>query len=335
MSIVLTITIIFLIFSKKEDFIMIAVGIDVGGTSIKGATINEKGVVLDRFTMKTDKHAAPEIVIGELCELVNKTLQEHHYEDKISGIGIGIPGTFNKETGVIVNTPNLPLWNGFNLKSFMEERCHLYVKIVNDADAAAFAEAKFGVAKDYEFVLMITLGTGVGGGIVINKNLCNGNLGMGAELGHMVIEMDGRECGCGRKGCFEAYASATALNKLTKEAMDADPNSLLHKVAEENGGIDATVAFKAEKLGDASAKEVVAKYVKYLSEGLMNYCNILRPNVIVLSGGVANEGENLLSRVRAYMEEHHYGMKNAPKAEIKQATLGYDAGKIGAAALYL
>lgn len=314
---------------------MIAVGIDVGGTSIKGATINEKGEVLDRFSMRTDKTAAPEVVIGELCELVNQTLKEHQYKDKVVGIGIGIPGTFNKETGVIVNTPNLPLWNGFHLKVFMEERCHLFVKMVNDADAAALAEAKFGVAKDYEYVLMITLGTGVGGGIVINKNLYNGNLGMGAELGHMVIEMDGRECGCGRKGCFEAYASATALNKLTKEAMDKNPKSLLFEVAEANGGIDATVAFKAEKLGDETAKLVVEKYVKYLSEGLLNYCNILRPNVIVLSGGVANEGENLLGRVRKYMKEHHYGMKNAPIAEIKQATLGYDAGKIGAAALYL
>ncbi len=314
---------------------MIAVGIDVGGTSIKGATINDKGIILDRFSMCTDKNARPEIVISELCDLVNKTLSEHHYEDKVVGIGIGIPGTFNKETGVIVNTPNLPLWNDFHLKEFMEERCKLYVKIVNDADAAALAEAKFGVAKDYNFVLMITLGTGVGGGIVINKNLYNGNLGMGAELGHMVIELDGRECGCGRKGCFEAYASATALNKLTKEAMDANPKSLLHKVCEDNGGIDATVAFNAEKMGDPIAKEVVDNYVKYLSEGLLNYCNILRPNVIVLSGGVANEGENLLSRVRQYMKEHHYGMKNAPEVEIKQASLGYDAGKIGAAALYL
>ena len=314
---------------------MIAVGIDVGGTSIKGATINDKGIILDRFSMRTDKNAAPEVVIGELCDLVNKTLSEHHYEDKVVGIGIGIPGTFNKETGVIVNTPNLPLWNDFHLKEFMEERCKLYVKIVNDADAAALAEAKFGVAKDYNFVLMITLGTGVGGGIVINKNLYNGNLGMGAELGHMVIELDGRECGCGRKGCFEAYASATALNKLTKEATDANPKSLLHKVCEDNGGIDATVAFNAEKMGDPIAKEVVDNYVKYLSEGLLNYCNILRPNVIVLSGGVANEGENLLSRVRQYMKEHHYGMKNAPEVEIKQASLGYDAGKIGAAALYL
>lgn len=314
---------------------MIAIGIDVGGTSIKGATINEKGEVLDRFSMRTDKTLPPEEIIGQLCELVNQTLKEHTYNDKVVGIGIGIPGTFNNETGVIVNCPNLPTWANFNLKSFMEERTKLYVKIVNDADAAALAEAKFGVGKDYNYLLMITLGTGVGGGIVINKNLYNGNLGMGAELGHMVIELDGKECGCGRKGCFEAYASATALNRDTKAAMELHPDSLLHEVVKELGGLDARVPFVAEARGDKVAKELVENYVKYLSEGLLNYCNILRPQIIVLSGGVANEGENLLGRVRSYMALHHYGMKKAPVAEIKQATLGYDAGKIGAAALYL
>ena len=313
---------------------MVAVGIDVGGTSIKGATIRDNGEVLDRFSMPMDKAASPEEVIGKLCELVNETLANNKYDDKVVGIGIGIPGMFNKETGVIVSCPNLPTWTGFNLKDFIEARCHLYVKMVNDADAAALAEAKFGVGKDFNYVLMITLGTGVGGGIVINKNLYNGNLGMGGELGHMVIELDGKQCGCGRKGCFEAYASATALIRDTKIAMEAHPESLLHKVSEELGCLDARVAFLAESKGDKVAAEVVRNYVKYLSEGLLNYCNILRPNIIVLSGGVANEGENLLGRVREYIKLHNYGMKKAPEVEIRKATLGYDAGKIGAAALY-
>lgn len=314
---------------------MIAVGIDVGGTSIKGATIKDNGEILDRFSMPMDKFASPEETLGKLADLVNETLSSHKYDDKVVGIGIGIPGTFNKETGVIVNCPNLPTWADFNLKQFMEAKCHLFVKMVNDADAAALAEAKFGVGKDFNYVLMITLGTGVGGGIVINKNLYNGNLGMGAELGHMVIELDGKECGCGRKGCFEAYASATALNRDTKEAMEKHPESLLHEVVKELGGLDARVPFIAESRGDKIAAEVVKNYIKYLSEGLLNYCNILRPNIIVLSGGVANEGENLLGRVREYMKEHNYGMKRAPSVEIRQASLGYDAGKIGAAALYL
>ena len=314
---------------------MIAVGIDVGGTSIKGATINEKGEILHRFSMPMDKDTAPEVTIGKLCDLVNKTLKENEYKEKICGIGIGIPGTFNKETGIIVNCPNIPTWAGFNLKQFMEDKCHLYVKMVNDADAAALGEAKFGSAKDSNYMLMITLGTGVGGGIVINKNLYNGNLGMGAEMGHMVIVTGGRKCGCGRQGCFEAYASATALIKQTIKAMDEHPESLMHKFAKQLGIVDARVAFMAEKEGDKAANEVVDEYVMYLSEGLLNYCNIFRPNIIVLSGGVANEGENLLDRVRTYLKLHNYGMKSAPEVEIKQASLGYDAGKIGAAALFL
>lgn len=313
---------------------MIAVGIDVGGTSIKGATIKDNGEIFHRFSMPMDKNASPEETIGKLCDLVNETIETNDYQDKVVGIGIGIPGTFNKETGVIVNCPNLPTWASFDLKHFMEGRTHLYVKMVNDADAAALAEAKFGVGKDYNYLLMITLGTGVGGGIVINKNLYNGNLGMGAELGHMVIELDGKKCGCGRHGCFEAYASATALNRDSKEAMEKNPNSLMHEVVKELGGLDARVPFIAESRGDESAKEVVRNYIKYLSEGLLNYCNILRPNIIVLSGGVANEGENLLGRVREYMKLHNYGMKKAPSVELRQASLGYDAGKIGAAALY-
>ena len=312
---------------------MIAVGIDVGGTSIKGATIKDNGEILHRFSMPMDKLASPETTIGKLCDLVNETLL-NKYDDKVAGIGIGVPGMFNKETGVIVSCPNLPTWAGFNLKEFIQNRCHLYVKMVNDADAAALAEAKFGVGKEYNYVLMITLGTGVGGGIVINKNLYNGNLGMGGELGHMVIEIDGKQCGCGRKGCFEAYGSATALIRDTKEAMEKHPDSLLHEVSKELSIIDARVPFIAEGRGDKVAKEIIDNYVKYLSEGLLNYCNILRPNIIVLSGGVANEGENLLGRVRQYIKDHNYGMKNAPEVVIKQATLGYDAGKIGAAALY-
>ena len=312
---------------------MLAIGIDVGGTSIKGAVIRNNGEVLDRFSMPTDKKASPEEVIGQLCDLVNQTLSEHSYEEKIVGIGIGIPGTFNNETGVIVNTPNLPTWVGFNLKQFMEARTHLYVKIVNDADAAALAEAKFGVGKEFNYVLMITLGTGVGGGIVLNKNLYNGSLGMGAELGHMVIELDGAQCGCGRKGCFEAYASATALIRQTKEAMETHPESLLHEEAEKLGIVDARVAFNAEKRGDKVAAEVVRNYVKYLSEGLLNYCNILRPQIIVLSGGVANEGDYLLDKVRDYIKSYHYGMSGSPVVEVKVASLGYDSGKIGAACL--
>ena len=313
---------------------MIAVGIDVGGTSIKGATIKSDGTVLDRFSMPVDKFAAPEVEVGKLCELVNDCLASHTYDEEIVGIGIGIPGSVDNNTGRIVRLTNLPTWNDFAIASFMQERCKLPVKMVNDADAAALGEAKLGRGKDVDYMLMFTLGTGVGGGIVINKEIYNGNKGMGAELGHITVEHNGRQCGCGRKGCLEAYASATALINETKKAMEAHPESKLNEVAKELGIIDARVAFRAEERGDEVAHKVVEEYIMWLGEGLISYCNIFRPNMIVLSGGVANEGENLLARVRKYLKDHSYGMPGSAPVEVEQGKLGYDSGKIGAAALY-
>lgn len=151
----------------------------------------------------------------------------------------------------------------------------------------------------------------------------------------MVIVLNGEPCGCGRRGCLETYASATGLVRDTKRAMEKYPASLLHQVEKELGGVDARNAFIAEARGDKAAKEVVDNYVMYLSEGLINFCNIFRPEVIILSGGVANEGENLFKRIRKYLEDHTYGMKGSPKVEVVPASLGYDSGKIGAASLVL
>ena len=181
---------------------------------------------------------------------------------------------------------------------------------------------------------MITLGTGVGGGIVFEKKLIDGNEGKGAQLGHNVMEVGGRLCGCGRQGCLEAYASATALIKETQKAMDEHPESAFHEVAKEIGKVDARVAFEAARRGDKEGVRLVSEYVMYLSEGLLDYCNIFRPEVFVLSGGVANEGDYLISRLDEYISSRGYGMKNSPKVVIKQAVLGYDSGKIGAACLF-
>ena len=312
---------------------MIAIGIDVGGTSIKGAFINEKGEILDRFSMKVSKSAHPEEELSKLCDLIKEGINK--LNKKIDGIGIGIPGILDMDEGIVISSPNLPTWNGFNIKEFFEKRLGIETIINNDANVAALGEAKFGSGSKYQNSLMITLGTGVGGGVVIDGKLYDGHKHQGGELGHMVIVLNGRECGCGRKGCLEAYASATGLVKSTKEAMEKYPNSLLHEIEKELGGIDARNAFIAESRGDKAGKEVVDNYIMYLSEGLINYCNIFRPEIIILSGGVANEGENLFSRVRKYLEEHTYGMKGSPKVEIAPAMLGYDSGKIGAACLVL
>ena len=205
---------------------------------------------------------------------------------------------------------------------------------MNDASAAALGEARFGSGKEFNYLVMFTLGTGVGGGIVFNKQLIDGNKSQGAQLGHSIIVLNGRKCNCGRRGCLEAYASATALSNQTRIMMRQYPNSLLHECAKKAGKINAKVAFMAARRGDEAGMKLVTEYVMYLSEGILNYCNIFRPDVVVLSGGVANEGDYLINRVRDYIERRDYGYKNSPKVVIKQAELGYDAGKIGAASLF-
>ncbi len=313
---------------------MIVLGIDVGGTSIKGAAIRDNGEVLGRLSVDMDRDATPEVTFGGLANLINEFLKENKYDEPISGIGMGIPGLINKKTGEVASSPNMPKWLNFNIKEFMEERTLLPVRIVNDASAAALGEARFGAGKQFNYLVMITLGTGVGGGIVFDKQLIDGNEGKGAQLGHGLVEVNGRLCGCGRKGCLEAYASATALIKQTKIAMEEHSESLLNEVASELGKVDARVAFIAAKNGDKEGQRLVNEYIFYLGEGLLNFCNMLRPEVIVLSGGVANEGEYLISRLENYISTRGYGMLNSPKVIIKQAELGYDSGKIGAACLF-
>ena len=314
---------------------MIAIGVDIGGTSIKGAFINEEGHILNRFSMKVDRDADPEGEVAKLCDLIVRDRDELNTNEEIKGIGIGIPGILDMDEGIIVSSPNLPTWDGFNIKAFMEKKLKYKVLINNDANVAALGEAKFGSGKNYKDLIMITLGTGVGGGVIINGKLFDGNKHQGAELGHMVIRMDGKPCGCGRRGCFEAYASASALIRDTKLMMKKHPISMLTEIEKELVGIDGRNAFLAAKRGDKYGQKLVDNYVKYLSEGLINYCNIFRPEAIILSGGIANEKEYLIDKVVEYLEKHTYGMKGSPKVEILNGQLGYDSGKIGAASLVL
>ncbi len=314
---------------------MIAIGIDIGGTSIKGAFVTDKGEILHRFSLKVSKDSPFEVEIKKLSDLINKEIKDNHLEGKIKGIGIGNPGIMDMDEGLIIESPNLPSWNNHNLKKEIEKHVGIPVKLNNDANVAALGEAKFGSGHKYKDLIMITLGTGVGGGVIINGKLFDGHLHQGAELGHMIIKMNGRECGCGRKGCFEAYASATALIKDTKAMMKRHPESLLTVIEKELNGVDARNAFMAAKRGDKYGKKLVNNYISYLGEGLLNYCNIFRPEAIILSGGVANEGEYLISRVKKYLAKHHYGMKGSPEVDIVISSLGYDSGKIGAACLVL
>ena len=313
---------------------MIAIGIDIGGTSIKGAAVDSYGKVYDVFSMPTDKNKTGQEEMHILADLVKKYIKEHQFNEPIKGVGLGIPGVIDSEHGVVGYSANLPLWENLNVKEILEKELGLPVRITNDANAAAYGEAKFGAGKDFPTVIMITLGTGVGGGIVLDGKLFEGNEGKGAELGHMTLVLNGRDCGCGRKGCFEQYASATGLIADATSFMRKHPDSIMNTVAKELGTVDARVPFIAERRGDRFAHEVVENYIMYLGEGLLNYCNIFRPNMIILSGGIANEGESFLARVNQYLLDHDFGYKRTPTVKLAVAKLGYDSGKIGAAALF-
>ena len=308
---------------------MIAIGVDIGGTSIKGAAITDKGEILDRFSLKMDRLAEPEVTYGKMCDEIERFLKDKSYKNKIAGIGLGVPGILDRANGIVKSSPNMPKWINFKITDFVQKRLNLPVKIVNDASSAALGEAKFGSGKNYQNIVMITLGTGVGGGIIIDGKLYDGLGGTGAQLGHSVIRYNGRQCGCGRRGCLEAYASATALIKQSNIQKVKHPESKLNQIRD----IEAKDVFELAREGDALAKKLVKEYITYLSEGLLNLCNEFRPDIILLSGGVANEGDYLVSRIEKYMKKHNYGYVNAPRVPVTLASLGYDSGKIGAATL--
>ena len=312
----------------------LAIGVDIGGTSIKGAAITDEGKVLEVFSMPVNKGDSQETTINELIKVINAYLNEHNYnKDNVLGIGLGVPGCIDSLNGVVTYSNNLQ-WYELPISKMIGEGTGLPVRITNDANAATLGEAKFGAGKKYKNLLMFTLGTGIGGGIIIDGKLYEGNMGKGAEMGHAVLVVDGEQCTCGRKGCFETYASATALIRETKKMMEEHKDSKLWDITNRLGKVDARAAFIAEREGDQCGHILVENYVKYLSQGLMNYFNIFRPEAVCLSGGVANEGDYLISRVVKYCEERNYGYKGTPKVEIITSELGYDSGKIGAASLF-
>ena len=209
------------------------------------------------------------------------------------------------------------------------------IKINNDANCAALGEQVFGAGKGYNDVVFVTLGTGVGGGFIINGKLFEGRECAGAEPGHMVIVTDGEKCNCGRKGCWEAYASVSALIRQTKAAMETDPSSLMHEEAAKEGKVSGLTSFLAAKRGDKTAQKVVDTYIKYIGEGLVNLANIFRPDVILLGGAISKERERLTVPLQKMMDEQSFGAKFNPRVEVKIASLKNDAGILGAAALLL
>lgn len=303
-------------------------GVDLGGTNIKAALVDAEGNILKESSVPTSLPRPAEAVcddIAALCAALADGVRVH-------GIGVGCPGTVD---GGVVRYSNNLNWHDFAMADYLQGKTGLPVRLANDANAAALGEALAGCAKGAESAVIVTLGTGVGGGVVLNGKLLTGYTGAASEPGHTVIcdTPNAPLCTCGRRGCFETYASATALIRMTRQAMDAHPESALHTVAA-NGTVNGRTAFDAAELGDAAAKQVVDDYIHYLAVGIANLINMFFPQVIGLSGGVANQGENLLRPLRAAVQPMIFGDKYAKKhTALTTCTLGYRAGVIGAALL--
>ena len=317
---------------------MYNIGIDLGGTNIAAGIVNENYEIIKKAStptnVSTDRCA--DDITADIAALCKKIVAEAGLTmDDIGSIGIATPGTANCETGEIIYANNLP-FSHYDMQGKLSAALGTTkrVYIENDANAAAKAESVAGVAKGSKYSVMITLGTGVGGGIVIDNKLYTGFNYAGAELGHIVIEVDGAPCTCGRNGCWEAYSSATALIRMTKEKIDECRATGRKSIMLDAPRVSGRLACDSMRAGDEAAKEVYDKYIKYLAAGLANIVNIFQPEVISLGGGVSGEGQSLIDSLLPLVRAQSYGVgfvKDLP--ELRIAKLGNDAGIIGAALL--
>ena len=307
-------------------------GIDLGGTFIKCGIVDEEGNILIKDKIPTGIERAFQDVIADMAKLVKRLAQETGVE--LSGVGVGSPGMIDSANGIVLYSNNFG-WRNVPLVAELQKHLTVLVKITNDANAAALGESFCGAGKDYHSLVLITLGTGVGSGIVLNGKLFEGNGSAGAELGHMVIHANGEACTCGRKGCLEAYASATALIRKTKRAMEQHKESAMWKLCGGLSAIDGKTAFDGMKEDDKTAKEVVKEYIAHLGIGIVNIANIFRPEVILLGGGICKEGETLVKPLREILSRELFGGEENVPVILAIATLGNDAGLCGAARLVM
>lgn len=313
---------------------MLRIGIDLGGTNIVAAVVNDEYEMVGKAKIPTATPRSAEEIFDDIAKVCKEAMAQAGVTIKdIFSVGIGTPGTVNKE-GVIEFANNLGFVN-VPAKEMLIERLGIEnVYVDNDANCAALGEAQAGSGHGAKDFIAVTLGTGVGSGVIINGKIVAGVNNAGGECGHSVIVVDGEPCTCGRKGCWEAYASATALINQTKAAMEKYPDSVMHELVKANGGkVDGRTAFDAMRRGDIAGIKVVDAYVKYVACGLINLVNIFQPETICIGGGICNEGETLLRPLRRYIDSERYSVYSKIQSKIVKAELGNDAGIIGAALL--
>ncbi len=313
---------------------MYRLGIDLGGTNIVAGVVDENHEIVGMGKVKTDLPRPAEDIADDMANAAREAIINAGLNiDDIDSIGIGTPGVAIPKSGMVAYSCNLGFFD-LPLGEMMRERLGKDVFIENDANAAAYGEYIAGAGRGTDNFIAITLGTGVGGGIIINGKIYSGSNNAGGELGHTVICDGGEVCGCGRNGCWEAYASATALIRQTKQAMVRYPESNMWELCDGDiERVNGITAFNAMRNGDMAGKMVVDAYIRYVAVGIANMINIFQPDVICIGGGISKEGDNLTVPVRNFVEGENYARNMKTKTAIKTAALGNDAGIIGAAFL--
>ena len=308
---------------------MYRIGIDLGGTNIAVGVVDDRHRIVAEASLPTGAHRPAEQVVADMCRAVELALDKAGLTPAdCASIGVGAPGTCDPERGVVICSYNLN-WFDVPLCAMLTAHFGLPARLSNDATCAALAETVAGAAVGCRNMVLITLGTGVGGGIIVDGKLVSGMGGAGGEPGHSLLVLDGEPCTCGRRGCWEVYASATALIRQGREAAAAHPASLLNRYPELTG----RDVFDAADAGDAAAQAVLERYYVYVAAGITDLVNILSPEMVLIGGGISRQGERLLRPIRRYVAANCFGGENRPQPIIQAAQLGNEAGIIGAAAL--
>ncbi len=313
---------------------MYRIGVDLGGTNIAVGVIDENNNIIGRGKEKTRSERSAEEIFETMALAIDEALKDAGIgKEDILSIGIGTPGSVDKENGMILYANNLN-FHHVHAREMLKKHFDTNIYLDNDANCAALGEAVAGAGNGKKNFVAVTLGTGVGSGLIVDGKIVTGCNDAGGECGHMVIVADGEDCTCGRKGCWESYASATALIRQTKEKMLKNRDSKMWELCDgdiENAG--ARTPFQAMKMGDKAGKEVCDTYIRYIAVGTINLVNIFQPDILCFGGGICNEGDTLLDPIREYVRKERYSRYADKQTEICRAVLGNDAGIIGAALL--
>lgn len=311
-------------------------GVDLGGINIAVGLVDENNQIIHKDSVPTGRLRSFEEIMKDMADLCRKVTEDAGYQmSDVVSIGIGSPGTPDVKEKKVVYANNLVHFVDVNLEKELQKYFPgMTVYVENDANAAAYGEIIAGAAKEFSTAVVVTLGTGVGGGVIIENKIYAGFNHAGSEVGHMVIIKDGVPCTCGRNGCFEVYASATALIRETAEMIEKYPDSVIHSMIDGNPeNINGKTAFDAAAQNDEAGCEIIRQYVEYLGTGISNLINVFQPEAIVIGGGISKQGENLLVPLREYVKKNSY-TRGVPESKIMTAKLGNDAGIIGAAMLW-